>query len=381
MNAPLNTDKLGKLLSLASSDNDNEALAALRMAKNLLTGAGMDFKDVAQRMAIPKAATPDFDFASAWADVSSTWHKPAAPPKPKGYTDDCGNTWASKSEHDDFRAQQRVWREAERRRYAPQRAAVLEKYGSFAAAVARDEREQALHEAALPWLQDPNSPEPGYEHLAGRWHSSMGGWKQHDFNKHPADECRAAIEAAIPMPTTIREARDEAQYWDQRSDDLCHALEYWGDEQLDLPAAYRRELVRKMYERTMPVVTLDNMHVRLQFLAASDRKDDACDATPSILDAFELLVLNANSANTSGEGIPATVAPVQSEHPVRAADRRAHVIAMLSNLDTAVWSDRTIAKAAGVAPLSRVLPGWLRVTGIAHCDLSLGLALEMGFTV
>lgn len=57
----LDTAKLGKLLALASSDNDHEALSALRMAKNVLTGAGLDFKHVAERLATPKASTYDFD--------------------------------------------------------------------------------------------------------------------------------------------------------------------------------------------------------------------------------------------------------------------------------------------------------------------------------
>ena len=68
MSAPLNHDKLGKLLALASSDNDNEALAAMRMAKKLLDGAGMDFKDVAERMSKAKASTSDFDTLQADVD-------------------------------------------------------------------------------------------------------------------------------------------------------------------------------------------------------------------------------------------------------------------------------------------------------------------------
>lgn len=349
MTAPINHDKLSKLLALASSDNEAEAALALRKAKELLAGAGMDFKDVAERMK-GGAKASGFDFSAAWAEATRTWQQPKPQPKPKGYTDKDGCTWESKAAYDAWCAQQAAYREAERQRYAPQRAAVLAKYGSEAAAIARDPREQALHEAALPWLEGPFSPEPSYEYLAGRWHEGMGGWKRYDFGKHPTTACRAAIEAAIPMPTTIREARDELRYWDERNDELCHALECWGEEQLDLPASYRCELVRALYETELPIVTLDDLHLRLQFAVEADTKDDVCQAAPSNLDAFERLVLNAE-ANAPGRGFWSQAATVQDEQPpARAAERRARVIAMLSNPDTAAWSDRAIAKAAGVSP-------------------------------
>ncbi|CCG41820.1 DUF2786 domain-containing protein [Magnetospirillum molischianum] len=345
MTAALNADKLGKLLALASSDNDAEALAALRKAKGMLGAAGMDFKDVAERVAAPKTSTTEFDFAE-WAREAAA-RQPAKPPKPKGYTK--GNfTWESKAAYDAYMARQKAQREAERQRYAPQRAAVLEKYGSEAAAIARDPREQALHDAALPWLEGPFEPTPGFEYLAGRWHDSMGGWRRYDFGKHPVDECRAAIMSAIPMPQTIREARAEAQYWNQRSDEICHAIESWGDEQLDLPASYRREIVRKMFERDMPIVTLDDLLVRLEFAADSDGHDDAHLAAPPILDAFNRLVINGASSNLDSATPP--VPPVQTGHPTSTAARRAHVLDMLKNVETASWSDRAIAKAAGVSP-------------------------------
>jgi hypothetical protein len=88
----LDTDKLAKLFALASSDNDNEALGAMRKAKTMLSSARMDFNDVADRMVTPKATTSGFDY-SAWAAQRQ-------PPKPERYTDSCGNTWESKAAYD-----------------------------------------------------------------------------------------------------------------------------------------------------------------------------------------------------------------------------------------------------------------------------------------
>ena len=65
MNATLNPDRLAKLLALASSPNDAEALAALRKTRDHLTAAGLDFVEVATR--VNTTHTNDgFDWAK-WA--------------------------------------------------------------------------------------------------------------------------------------------------------------------------------------------------------------------------------------------------------------------------------------------------------------------------
>ena len=331
--AAVDFEKLGKVLALAGSDQDGEALAALRKAGGMLKAAGLSFTDLAQRLKAPAAV--HFEHIH--------WPPPQQPkPKPKGYTAG-GATWESREAYEAFCVRQAAQREAERARYAPQRAAVLAKYGSEAAAIARDPREQALHDAAAPWLEGPHVPNAGYEYLAGRWHASMGGWTRYSSGS-PAAECRAAIEAALPLPSTVREARDELWYWDERDHEIQHAIEGWGDEHLDLPAAYRRSLVIKLYRDELPVVTLDDLHLRLQFAASSDWKADAAEVATSNLDGFERLVLSGASVP------PRAAADVQSEQPRTAAGRRRAVLDMLSDLDTANLSDREIARRAGVSP-------------------------------
>ncbi|MEI7606636.1 MAG: DUF2786 domain-containing protein [Rhodospirillaceae bacterium] len=349
MTATVDFEKLGKILALAGSNHDGEALAALKKAGAMLKAGGMSFTDIAQKLKAP-ASVQFKQFG---------WPPPQQPkpkPKPKGYTVG-GVTWESREVYEAHCDRQAAQREAERARYAPQRAAVLEKYGSELAAIARDPREQALHDAAAPWLEGPNSLEPGYEHLAGRWHDSVGGWKRYDFGRHPVAECRAAIEAALPLPRTIREARDEVRYWDERNDELCHALESWGEEQLDLPAAYRREMVRRLYEIELPIRTLDDLHIRLLYAVEADTKDDVCRAAPSNLDAFERLVVNGASVP------PCHVESVQSGHPHTASARRCAVLDMLSNPNTANLPDREIARRAGVSPST---VGALRRKGVRN---------------
>jgi hypothetical protein len=318
----MNHDKLSKLLALASSDNDAEALAALRKAKSALAAEGLDFKDVAARM---KGGPSKVDTPRQNTTQSSG-----------GFSFDGFGDWMEQREPG-WKAKQAEANANRAMERAAKRREILERYGSEEAAMARDPREQALHNAALPWLEGPFQPNGDEPHLVGRWHRRMGGWELYQFRAEPADPCRAALLAAIPLPTTIREAREEAQYWEIRDDELCHVFEDWNDTSLDLPAAWRRNKVRDMWTKELPIVTLDDILVRLEYAAEEIGMRTVCDAVPSILDAFRTLVMQRE-------------APVQSGHPLTATERRARIVAMLSNPDTFGWSDRAIARAVGVSP-------------------------------
>lgn len=317
----LNHDRLAKLLALAGSNHDGEATAALRKAGEMLKAAGLSFTDVAERLKEPAAPTVQ------------TGHQQHGPARTHSF--DFGE-WMEAREPG-WKAQQAAQHAERNRQRAEARRLVLERYGSEEAAIARDPREQALHDGALPWLESPVEQEE--PHLAGRWHNRMGGWSLNDFRGDPVEPCRAAIMAALPLPTSLRAAREEVRAWEARNDELCAILENWGEIHLDLPAAYRMGVVRRMYERDMPIATLDDLLVRLEFADGCDDTISTCDAVPSILDAFRKLVVQ-------GE-VPA---PVHSGQPARAADRRAAVLTLLSSPDTAAWSDRAIARATGVSP-------------------------------
>ncbi len=321
----MNHDRLGKLLAMASSDNDGEALAALRKAKDMLADAGLDFKDVADR--VRGSATPAVQFGRGKASA--------------------GSGHASFNFDDFMEAKDPGWKtkrakeQAERERgEAERRAAIVAKYGSIEAAVRRSAWEQALHDAALPWLSKPNAAPEGKPWMAGRWHRDMGGYSAASFSLDATDpKCRAALEAAIPMPPTVRAAREEYRAWCARDAELIAALGRAGDTYLDLPASWRRTRVGSLADADMPLRTLDDLHVRMEIMSDDDF-DYGLDPMVSILDAFERLVIGADTAP----------GPVHSGHPTSASDRRAAVLSMLSSVDTAGWSDRAIAKACGVSP-------------------------------
>ena len=326
MNTSLNMDKLGKLLALAGSSNEHEALVAIKKAKEALKAANMTFTDLAAT--VKSSNTQTVQTGQQQKPTSSTFSF-------SGFAD------FMEAESSGWKAAAAA-KEAERQHSRRvKRAAVLVKYGSELAAIARDAREQTLHAAALPWLVGPFEPEIKYDYLAGRWHEKMGGWDNWSSG-HPVDECRRAIEAALPMPSTIREARDELLRWDERDSEIQHALGLFDDQKLDLPAAYRRDLVRRLYQSDLPVVTMDDLHLRLEFPLKADWRIFADEFLPQCMDAFERLVLNAAQ--------PSNLDSVQSEHPRTASQRRRAMLDLMLDPTTANLSDRAIARRVGVAP-------------------------------
>ena len=170
-------------------------------------------------------------------------------------------------------------------RDAEERAAALAKYGSEEAVKAPCERERTLNAATA--------------HLAGEFKKTyangtftvdgLDGWSG-GLDDAPASVIEA-VSNAMPMPTTIREAKEEHEYWEARDREIDAVYGSHGNRQVGLAAAARWEMVRKLYERDLPILSVDDLHARLQFVAASDWIDDICDAMPSLLEAFARLVV------------------------------------------------------------------------------------------
>ncbi|MEQ8345170.1 MAG: hypothetical protein RIB84_05905 [Sneathiellaceae bacterium] len=70
----LNRDRLGKILALAGSDRDGEALAALRKASGMLNTVGLDFGDLARSL------DGDSPFRSPPVAEAPPRRQPAEPP-------------------------------------------------------------------------------------------------------------------------------------------------------------------------------------------------------------------------------------------------------------------------------------------------------------
>jgi hypothetical protein len=290
--------KLAKLIALASSPNAAEAAVAMRKAAALLDGAALRISDV---VVLSNTAAVDYAFAAADLEAANAAlaavdlrfmdlaTRVAEGPWPSrggfsGTGSGTGNgtgggagrpagagsggafdfmSWLRENEPRIY-AKVQAEAEAGRRRQAELRdrelASLLAHYGSVTAIIARNDPEERLHRAALPWLTHPIPGRSGL-YPTGRWHARMGGWDLH--RGEPCQECVAAIREAIPLPRTVTEARDELEQWEARNRELFIALNAARPGvHLDLPAACRRELVRRLFEYELPARTLGEMLMR-----------------------------------------------------------------------------------------------------------------------
>jgi hypothetical protein len=266
--------RLGKLLSLAGSENECEATAAIRKLKAHLSSEGLSFTDLGQRL-----------IAAAGRHSDAGQRQRAREGAANGFTDEAGVMWPSREAYEKYQVAAAARRENDWRRTETERNAVIARYGSREAGLARSDREQILHDAVADLLvrHDPDTDPPG------RWHASLDGWDRSLL--HPSPVVLARIERAFPLPNTVRQAKDEFEYWKQRSNELEMLLGRPGDPQLDLPAICRARRVQALYERELPIRSIDDLHLRLQFAVSPEWMDDAGEALPQILDAFEALII------------------------------------------------------------------------------------------
>ncbi len=266
--------RLGKLLALAGSENEGEAAAAIRKLKAHLSSEGLSLTDLGQRLMAQGPQRPEGDRQG-----------PARDPAAASFTDEAGVVWPSQEAHDKFQAAVAARREKDWQRTAPERTALVARYGSREAALARSAREQLVHDAVADLLvrQDPDVDPPG------RWHASLDGWDRSLL--HPSERVLARIAQAFPLPTTVREAKDEYDYWIERSRELEMLMGRPADPQLDLPAICRAQRVQALYQRELPIRSIDDLHLRLQFSVSPEWRDDTGEGLPLILEAFEALVI------------------------------------------------------------------------------------------
>lgn len=280
----LDVIRLGKLLSLAGSDNESEAATAIRKLKSYLSSEGLSFTDLGEKL-----------IAQGGHRAGGGRPPPAQEDAANRFTDEAGVAWPSREAYDKFQAAAAARREADWRRTEPERNEVIARYGSREAALARSEREQRLHEAVADLLvrHDPDLDPPG------RWHASLGGWDRSSLVP-PSPIVLARIENAFPLPGTVREAKDEFDHWKQRSHELEMLMGRPGDPQLDLPAICRAQRVQALYERDLPIRSIDDLHLRLQFTVNPEWIDDTGEALPQILEAFEALIVAPAMAESPG---------------------------------------------------------------------------------
>jgi DNA-binding CsgD family transcriptional regulator len=323
----LDLDKLAKIWALTDSPNRGEAAAARNRAEALLKAHGKTIADVPEMLRQRQSAT---DRASAGG---------APEPGQHGFTFyDMNNP-----EHMAAWAESDRTRRAERaRKEAPEREAVISRYGSVDAAIDPCEREVLLRMSVRKWAIFHDAPNQ-------RWTKSIDGSCEL-WIREMKPRVRLALSIAYPLPQTVQEAKTEYDYWECRDRELGLVLEDTRDTQLDLAARGRREIVLDLLETGLRARTLGEVLIRQRYIVA--RECSMPEVEQAILADLEHLAAMAERAPAPAPAPEAAVQTGRVHNGQRetATDRRAEVIRLLSNVDTAHLSDREIARQVGVSP-------------------------------
>jgi hypothetical protein len=143
----------------------------------------------------------------------------------------------------------------------PERDAVIRLYGGEEAALAPCAREVKLRGAVrhLAVFSDP--PHQRWTRSIGSW-TVVNGWI-------PAD-VRKLLSSAYPLPATVEEAWAEYSYWEKRDHELGLVLEDTLENQLDMPAYGRREIVQELLRTGLRARTINDVLIRQRLYMTRD---------------------------------------------------------------------------------------------------------------
>lgn len=243
----IDLERLAKVWTLTSSPNAGEAAAARNRAKAMVEKAGKtlaDVPDLLKGIELPEAAPSAEPESSAFDEKGTPDHG------------------AAETKADRKRRAARAAKEA------PARAEVLSRYGGSVDAVLDWTREERLlRDAVAQWSAFWDPPNQ-------RWTRRIDGSDVTDL-KPLTERSHRALERAYPLPKTITAAMAEYEMWERRDNDLGLVLQNTADTQLDLPAYFRREIVRRLLETDLVAASLDEVIIRQRYLVESSNSNDA----------------------------------------------------------------------------------------------------------
>ena len=256
----------------------------------------------------------------------------------------------------------RVAADEKLRRWHERRAALVERYGSLEAVLELCEREKVLTKALKPWRVLGKPPHQ-------RWTQDLKGWGSLSLASKMPSDMRAAVEAALPWPSTFAEARAELAYWRERSEDMEHALstsvQFLGDGGLDRVCIARMEIIRDFVDHEMRLHTLPEILDRFRIFRDRDIQE------PDI----EVALLRDLEALAAREA----VAP--DRRPPAPVTNRPDLIGQIRNaLGTdPSRSDRAIARALDCSPTTvGQVRGQMGLTGVKRSVQRGGQTYSMG---
>lgn len=155
---------------------------------------------------------------------------------------------------------------AEAGRMTAERAAVIARYGSEDDAIGPTPVERLFVEAA-EHLSDPDD-NGGID----PW-SPLAGWVVHWH--HLPIAVRDAVSAAVALPASILDARDEALSWEARQHELAVLSDGPGQAALPTACAARHRIVADLWRQDLPARSVTELEARLEYWATWGGDDRA----------------------------------------------------------------------------------------------------------
>jgi hypothetical protein len=159
-----------------------------------------------------------------------------------------------------YKARMAAEQVAKKKEAAAYRKAVIAKYGSEDAAKAPNAMERAVDEAVAPFARKVMKKFSNGSFPC----NSLDGWTGDFDKKELPKRVEAAIRAALPMPTTIAEAKAEVDAWREREDELAAVWEEpeHRGEHLSLGCVARKRLVDDMVDHGLRAGSAADMLTR-----------------------------------------------------------------------------------------------------------------------
>jgi hypothetical protein len=251
----LDIEKLRKIAALMDAPYEGERRAAMERTREMLARAGKTFRDLPELL------------ASRPRQQQSASNTPAP----------SGGVWRSNI----FDGSE-IWREERRPRWKAARArekeegeqqtelfkaAVLQKYGGKAAALADDERQRAIERAAAPFLwKVPKQYANGIFET-----ETLDGWRPDEIGRSMPQRVAQAVKSALPFPATITDAKIELDYWRERDREL--GAMYGNDVDdtcLSLACQAREQLVEEAFETGIRAQSVEEIEMRQRYLVEAE---------------------------------------------------------------------------------------------------------------
>jgi hypothetical protein len=238
----IDLDRLAKIWKLTTSPNPGEAASARNRAQATVEREGKTLADIPGLLSAIHAA------------------KPTAAPQPNAFNPFAGFDDYMEEKEPGYKAQ-RARRAAEQQQQEKDElAGLVAKYGSEDAIIQLSPLEAKLRAAVLKWCVFQKPP---YD---TRWIDSIDGHSESYRHDKITSRVKNALSKAIPLPLTVTDAFNEYTMWNKRDRERQLVFENLGDTQLDLPSAFRQEIVRRLFEVELRARNIAEVLIRQRHL-------------------------------------------------------------------------------------------------------------------